>query len=200
MEGNKREISSNELLGVSDIKDNFLYTTDGYLICYISIGAINIDLLSEEEKGKYVENLSMSFVDDRKDFVHFSIPSQVNLDPLKEHIKRTYANTNYKPKRKGLNIMLKELMYLSTSGTNFEHQHFIKIWKKIGSNIKDTKRELLVRAEEFKERYNSLNIVCHLLKENDIIRIANLFGNPSQAAYSSISESDFYEMITQLGE
>ena len=194
------EMTSNELIGVLDIKDNFLYTTNGYLICYVSVGAINIDLLSEEEKSKYVENLSMSFMDDRKDFVHFSIPSQVNLDPLKENIRNLYMNTEDKPRRRGLNIMLKELMYLSTSGTNFEHQHFIKIWKKIGSNIKDTKRELIVRAEEFKERYMTLGVVSQILKESEIIRMANLFGNPAQAAYMRMSENDFYEMITQIGD
>lgn len=194
------EMTSNELIGVLDIKDNFLYTTNGYLICYVSVGAINIDLLSEEEKSKYVENLSMSFMDDRKDFVHFSIPSQVNLDPLKENIRNLYMNTEDKPRRRGLNIMLKELMYLSTSGTNFEHQHFIKMWKKIGSNIKDTKRELIVRAEEFKERYMTLGVVSQILKESEIIRMANLFGNPAQAAYMRMSENDFYEMITQIGD
>ena len=193
-------MTSNELIGVLDIKDNFLYTTNGYLICYVSVGAINIDLLSEEEKSKYVENLSMSFMDDRKDFVHFSIPSQVNLDPLKENIRNLYMNTEDKPRRRGLNIMLKELMYLSTSGTNFEHQHFIKMWKKIGSNIKDTKRELIVRAEEFKERYMTLGVVSQILKESEIIRMANLFGNPAQAAYMRMSENDFYEMITQIGD
>lgn len=192
-------MTSNDI-NVNDINDIYLYTKDNYLISYLAIGNINIDLLSNDEIEKLVYSLSMSFQEDRRDFSYFSLPSQVDLDPIKEYLRRVYASTENKHRRKGLNIMLKEIMYLSTSGTNFEHQHFIKLWKKIGTNLKDTQKELYIRANEFRERYKSVNISCEILKEKDIIKICNLFGNPSQAPYTSVDESSFYEKITQIGE
>lgn len=192
--------TANDLVNVKDIKDCFLFTKNGYIMSYLNLGSINIDLLSEEELETITQRQAMSFDGDKSNFDYFTLPSQVNLDPTKEYLKLKHQETESLGKRKGLNLMLREVAYLSTSGENFEHQHYIKIWKLIGSNLKDSQKELTIRINEFRERYLDAGIVCEILKENEIIKMCNLFGNPQQAPYMGIGAIHFYETFTQIRE
>lgn len=193
-----QEKTANDMVNVRDIKGIFLYTKDGYLICYLYIGSINIDLLSQEELEAVTQRQAMSFEGDKNNFDYFTLPSQVNLDPTKEYLKSRHQETEDLGKRKGLNLMLREVAYLSTSGENFEHQHYIKIWKKIGSNLKDTQKELTIRINEFRERYMEVGNACEILKETEIIKMCQLFGNPQQAPYMGIGSTNFYETFIQI--
>lgn len=199
-EMSSQQKTANDLVNVKDIKESFLFTQDGYIISYLNLGSINIDLLSEEELEAITQRQAMSFEGDKNNFDYFTLPSQVNLDPTKEYLKLKHQETDNLGKRKGLNLMLREVAYLSTSGENFEHQHYIKIWKMVGSNLKDTQKELTIRINEFKERYMAAGIVCEILKENEIIKMCNLFGNPQQAPYMGIGAINFYETFTQIRE
>ena len=191
--------TANSIVNVMDIDENFLYTKDGYLIGFLRLGNINIELLSMDELNIMTQRLAMSFEEDRQDFDYFTIQSQVNLDPNKDFLKEKHQETDDIGKRKGINLMLQEMTRLSTSGENFEHQHYIKVWKKIGTNVKDTQNDLRVRLGEFRERHTQAGIPCMILKDKDIIKMCILFGNPQQAPFigSTISR---YENITILSE
>ncbi|PNH18540.1 hypothetical protein B6K86_09150 [Lachnospiraceae bacterium] len=198
-----RQKSANAIVNVLDVDDYFLYTKDGYLIGFLRIGNINIELLSREELNTMTQRLAMSFEGDRQNFDYFTLPSQVNLDPNKDFLKEKHQATDDLGKRKGLNLMLQELTILSTSGENFEHQHFIRIWKKIGTNIKDTQNELTIRLGEFRDRYVQAGISCEILRGKDIIKLCNLFGNPQQAPFtgSNISRYESFPILDKgLGE
>ena len=47
---NTKEDSVQRFVNVIDIKDKFLYTRDGYIISYIQVPSIDINLLSEKRK------------------------------------------------------------------------------------------------------------------------------------------------------
>lgn len=192
-----RERNASDMVNVQDIDDIYLYTKDGYLITFLRIGNINMELLGKEELAMMTQRLAMSFEGDRDNFDYFTIPSQVDLDPNKDFLKKKYQQTEDIATRRGLNLMLQEMTRLSTSGENFEHQHLIKIWKKIGVNVKDTQNELKVRASEFRERYTQAGISCDVLKDREIIKLCNLFGNPLQAPFtgSSVSRFESYTML-----
>lgn len=197
-----RQKKANDIVNVRDIDENFLYTReDGYLIGYLRIGNLNIELLSTEELEIKTQRLAMSFEGDRKNFDYFTLPSQVNLDPNKDFLKRIHQETEDIGRRKGINLMLQEMTRLSTSGENFEHQHFIKLWCKIGTNIKDTQNELRVRLNEFKERYVQAGIPCEILKDREIIKMCNLFSNPQQAPFTggNISRYENFTIIKDRG-
>ena len=42
--------SCNDIINVKDIRNNFLYTKDNKIMCYIKIEPLNLDLLSNKEK------------------------------------------------------------------------------------------------------------------------------------------------------
>lgn len=189
--------TANDIVNVKDISENFLYTKDGYLIGFLKLTNINIELLSLEELDSITQRLAMSFEGDRNNFNYFTIQSQVNLDVNKTFLKEKHQETEDIGKRKGLDLMLQEMTRLSTSGENFEHQHYIKIWKKIGTNVKDSQNDLLIRLREFQERYALAGIPSTILKDKEIIKMCNLYGNPQQAPFTS--NPSRYENITIVG-
>ncbi|WP_347460405.1 hypothetical protein [Clostridium sp. DMHC 10] len=58
---NKEQKTANEFVNVKDVKERYLYTRDGYIIMYIKINPISIDLLSEREKKLYVRLSQQNF-------------------------------------------------------------------------------------------------------------------------------------------
>ena len=186
---------ANELVNVMDIDDKFLYTKDGYIISFLKIGNINMELLGRDELKSLTMRLALSFEGDRGDFDYFTLPSQVNLDPNKEYLWNKHQETEDVGQRKGIDLMLQEMTRLSTSGENYEHQHYLKIWRRIGTNIKDAQNEQYVRLTEFRDRYRMAGISCEIVKEREIIRMCNVFGNPLQAPFTSGKISRYGEAI-----
>lgn len=192
---NPKEITANELTNVKDIKGHFLYTKDGYVIIYLRVYPYNLDLVSKVERGAKTEALAASFSSDKKNFDYLSIPRELDLDEYKNFLSKAYQEeqeSKHSLGRRGiLRIMMKEAHMLSTSGENFEHQHFLKLWAYLGSNPQESKHNLLERAEEFRQRYDMAGIKCTILEETDIIKMCNLFGNSIQAAHETYENADY---------
>lgn len=186
--------TANEYTDIKDIKGNFLYRRDGYILVFLRVYSYNLDLVSTAERKGKVENLSASFGGDKKDFNYFSVPREMDLDDYKAYLSNAYQNeqdSKYSFGRRAiLRILLKEAQILSTSGENYEHQHFIKLWARLGKNPQETCHNLLERAEEFRQRYDAVGIKLELLDEVGIIKLCNLFANGQQAPYEVYTKED----------
>lgn len=193
----KQEITANELTNVRDIRGNFLYSKDNYMFAYLKIYFFNLELLGGDEKKVLTQKLSLSFEGDRNDFDYLTLPREIDLDDYKRFLKTHYQEQDSLGKRKILSIMIQEAAELSTSGENYEHQHFIKLWAKIGNNLRDTQKDLVSRLEDFRTRYEGAGIHCEILDEKEIIKLCNLFGNSQQVAYMT-NESMVYTAIPQI--
>lgn len=199
--GNKKEQTANEFTNVKDIKGNFLYSKDGYLFGYLRVYPYNLELLSKEERRIKTQNLSLAFDGDRKAFDYCAFPREIDLDDYKNYLKRQYQEElSDIGKRQILAIMIKEAAELSTSGENYEHQHFIKLWALVGKNINDTKHELAARLEEFKQRYETAGINSEVLGETEIIKLCNLFTNSQQVSYMAGIDNTVYTPMPKLKE
>lgn len=193
------DISLNELVNVKDIKGMYLFTKDGYVMGYLMIHRFNIDLVSRDELEAKTDAVSSSFDGDRKDWVYQSFPREANLDGYKEYLKKEYqSELEDVGKRRILGGMIKEAVNLTTSGENYDHQHYIKIWKKIGSNPTDAMQLLRERLEEFKARYEMMGVRTEILTYEKIVKLCNLYGNASQIPYEPISSNALYTPIPQL--
>lgn len=195
----KNEQSLNEFVNVKDIKGIYLFTKDGYVIGYLQIHHFPIDLVSEEELEARTDMGVSSYDGDRKDWIYQSFPREANLDGYKDQLKKSYqSEIDHVGKRRILGEMIQEAVKLTTSGENYDHQHYIKIWKKIGSNQMDSMQQLKSRLEEFKERYSLLGIKTEIIGYEEIIKLCNLFGNASQVPYEPISSNSLYTPVPQL--
>lgn len=188
--------TANELVNVKDIKNTFLYRKDGYVYCYLKVLPYNVDLLSQEEKRAKTNVLASDFGSDRKAFTYFTLPREIDLDGYKQDIKNAYMEemADLGTKRI-LQMMLGEATELATNGENYEHQHYIRLWKKQGSDIRDCEKELMQRAEEFVKRYQLVGIALQIANFDEIIKICNLFANPIQAVWDIVPDNNFYEPI-----
>lgn len=189
--------SIRDFVDAVDVSENFLYRKDGYIMAYLRVYSYNLNLLTKPERQAKTKNLSASFKDDRKDFVYFTLPREIDLDKYKGHLKNLYQEEMKLGKRHILAGMLIEATVLSTSGENFEHQHFIKIWRK-GKEKKTVETELLERIQDFRTRFAGAGINTEILEEPEIIKLCNLFGNSLQASYESTDKTAIYTPIMQI--
>ena len=190
-------LSARDFVDATDIKGIFLYRKDGYVLTYLRIYPFNLNLKSKPERQALTKNLSSSFNDDRKDFTYFTLPRELDLDKYKKLLKQKYSGELDIGKRHILSNMMLECARLSTSGENFEHQHFIKIWKK-GTDKINVEADLLERLTDFKTRYRNVGIECEILQEPDIIKLCNLFGNSLQASFENVDKNAMYTPMMQL--
>lgn len=190
------KITANQYTNVKDIREQFLYTKNGYLMCYVKVHKFNIDLLKREERRGKSNQLASSFEGDKKGFVYVSYPREIDLDNYKNNIKEHYQNEENIGIRNILQILLENANQLSTSGENYEHQHFIKLWSYIGRReLREVKQELLQRAVSFVKRYDAVGIRTEILNSAEIIKMCNLYGNAAQAPFD-VPVDNLYERMT----
>lgn len=193
-------MTANEFVNVKDIKGGFLYTKDRYVFGYIRIHTYNLDLLSLEERRSKTQVLSSSFGSNRKPFVYMSFPREIDLDIYKNDLKRRHGGEMTDVGRRHiLQEMIYEAVELATSGENYEHQHFIKIWEKLGTDGKEAESTLRTRLEEMRGNYEAVGIHAEILsREPDVIKLCNLYSNAIQAPYDRIGKNSRYEPLTMM--
>jgi hypothetical protein len=189
--GNKvestREQTANEFMDFRDVKGMYLYTNSGYIMCYLLVPYFNIDLLPAEEKMSRAKSLTANMTGDQKGFAYHTFPREIDLDKYKDLLKRKHQSEMGNIGIKHiLEEMIREALDLSSNGENYEHQHFIKLWQRIESDKMDAERALKLRAEEFQGRYNAVGIQVKIIKDQEILKMCNLYGNAIQAPYETL--------------
>lgn len=190
-----KNLSLNEFLNVKDIRGQILYTKDNYAIGFIKNNFFNLDLLSREEKRARTNSLTSSFMGDRQDFCYFTLPREVDLDNYKNFLKSEYKSETVPGTRKILEIMYKQSCSLSTSGENYEHQHYLKVWRKITHTEEKATQELIERMRDIVSWYKSIGIKLDILDEKEIIKLCNLFGNSQQAGFETVDNNFRMEQV-----
>lgn len=192
-------MTANEFTGVKDIRGCFLYRTDGYIMSYLRVYFLNLDLLSEADRHAKTEVLTRSFESENKNFVYEAYPREIDLDKYKNELKDRYKEElNHIGKRHILTIMLNEAIELASNGENFEHVHFIKLWTSPGRNRLDSEKELKDRLSDFQKRYAAVGVRTEILGEQEIIKMCALYGNAVQAVYDVPVNNLIYEQIGRL--
>lgn len=188
-EEDEEQKTANEFVNVKDIKDRYLYTRDGYIIMYIKINPISIDLLSEREKKLLCKTLTAELSSEQKSYKFLAVSRPVDISPLINEYTGIISNT---ADQKQKDLLRNEMLVMSNyalSGEVVERQFYIMLWEKYEEDIE---REISKRCYEFKSKLESGNIQCEILKQQDIVRLCNLINNP---AYTNIEDSEFEATI-----
>lgn len=189
---NKEQKTANEFVNVKDIKDRFLYTMDGQIIMYIKINPISIDLLSEREKNQLCKTLTAELSSEYKPFKFLAVSRPVDISPLINEYTQIISSTS---DQKQKDLLRNEMLVMSNyalSGDVVERQFYIMIWERYEDGIE---RDITRRCYEFVSKFESGNIRCEILKEQDIVRICNLVNNP---AYANVEDTEFEATIPIL--
>lgn len=188
--------SSRDFVDAADVRGQFLYRKDGYILTYLRIYPYNLELMGKAERAGVTNSLSATFKDDRKDWTYLSLPREIDMDKYKVNLKERYQQEMVIGKRQLLNMMMEQCAGLIMNGNNYEHQHFIGIWR-LGSVTERTKVEeaLSIRIKEFETRYRNVGIECEILQESEIVKLCNLFGNSIHASHELVDASTLYSPI-----
>lgn len=181
--------TANEFVNVKDIKDRYLYTRDNYIIMYIKINPISIDLLSEREKKLLCKTLTAELSSEQKPYKFLAVSRPVDISSLINEYTGIIANT---ADQKQKDLLRNEMLVMSNyalSGDVVERQFYIMLWEKYEEDIE---RDISKRCYEFQSKFESGNVHCEILKQQDIIRLCNLVNN---SAYSNIEDSEFQATI-----
>lgn len=189
---NKEQKTANDFVNVKDIKDRFLYTRDGQIIMYIKINPISIDLLSEREKKQLCKTLTAELSSEQKPFKFLAVSRPVDISPpINEYTQIISSTADQKQK----DLLRNEMLVMSNyalSGDVVERQFYIMLWEKYEDGIE---RDMTRRCYEFVSKFESGNIRCEILKEQDIVRLCNLVNNP---AYANVEDTEFEATIPIL--
>lgn len=181
--------TTNDFVNVKDIKDKYLYTRDGYIVMYLKIDPISIELLSEQEKKQLCKSLTAELSSEQKPFKFLAISRPVDISPLINEYTRILGTTS---DRKQKDLLRNEMLVMSNyalSGEVVERQFYIMLWEQYENSVE---RDISKRCYEFVSKFECSNIRCEILKQNDIVKLCNLINNP---AYSHIEDSDFEASI-----
>lgn len=195
---NSRQLRADDFTNVKDVKNCFLYTKDNYVIGYLLVSSFNIDLLPHEERRAKANRLAASFESDKKDFAYMSFFREIDLDGYKNDLKQRYRASDEIGSRHILEEMLLEATELSVNGQNFEHQQYIKVWSHIDREKKEAEEEVRTRLEEFRQRYFEVGIATKVIKDAEILKMCNLYGNTVQAPYDNIGNNLLYENVMKI--
>lgn len=184
-----KENSVQKFVNVIDIKDKFLYTRDGYIISYIQVPSIDINLLSEREKRNKANTLTAEFsaIDNILKFLAISRP--VDISPLLSEYQQIYSSTSNLKQKELLRFEMESITNFAMSGEIVERQFYIMIWEKYQKGIE---LDLNKRAIEIVSMFESALIKATILAEKDIIRLCNLINNP---AFVNLEETSVEQTI-----
>ncbi|KFN12261.1 MAG: hypothetical protein E7L01_02215 [Paenibacillus macerans] len=167
--------TAQQFVNVRDIHGHFLYTKDSYLLCYLRIFPISLDLLSLTEKRLLIRKLTAELSSIRFPFKFLAVSRPVDISPLINDLSSLLPAADATQKELLRHEVL-EMNALALSGEVVERQFYLAIWQK-----QDTggERELLEKAKRLVQHFEDAQVQAHLLKQQEIVRLCNLVNNPS---------------------
>lgn len=185
--------TAQEFIHVKDIKENYLYTTSGFVFAYVRIHSISMDLYSKAEKHLFIRQLTAELSDIPYPFKFLAVSRPVDISFVITEMQSMLKNADDKRKE----LLRQEILQMSgyaLSGEIVERQFYVSFWEKIGE---EGEKEVGKRAALFSEKFSGCGISCDVLGEKEIVRLMNLIHNPS---YIHLEDTEVSASIPFLKE
>ncbi|MEK4454039.1 hypothetical protein [Paenibacillus sp. FSL L8-0506] len=181
-----------QFVNVQDIRGNFLYTQDGWLLCYLRIFPISLDLLSASEKKLLIQKLTAELSSIRFPFKFLAVSRPVDISPLISELASILRAAD--PKQKELlRQEIAEMNNLALSGEVVERQFYLTLWQR----QENGERDLLEKAKRLVQHFEDGQVQAHVLKQHEIVQLCNLVNNP---AYTHLEDAEAKATIPFLRE
>ncbi|WP_202708506.1 hypothetical protein [Sporosalibacterium faouarense] len=177
---NENQKTAQEFVNVKDIHDRFLYTRDGQIIAYIKIHPISIDLFSDSEKEQISKVLTAELSSVQKPFKFLAVSRPVDITPLVNEYQSLLSETTDQKQKELLRHEIMEISNFATSGEVIERNFFIMLWSRYREGIES---DLIKECQEMIQKFESVNIHCDIIKEQEITRLCNSINNPAYIYY-----------------
>ncbi|NWL87841.1 hypothetical protein DMN77_09530 [Paenibacillus sp. 79R4] len=183
--------TAQQFVNVQDIQGHFLYTLDGWVLSYLRIFPISLDLLSLSEKRMLIRKLTAELSSIRFPFKFLAVSRPVDISPLITDLSSLLPSADSAQKEL-LRQELMEMNSLALSGEVVERQFYLSLWQRQGQG---GERELLDKAKRLVQHFEDAGVQAQLLKQQEIVRLCNLVNTP---AYSHLDQADPEEAIPFL--
>lgn len=183
--------TAQQFVNVQDIQGHFLYTLDGWVLSYLRIFPISLDLLSLSEKRMLIRKLTAELSSIRFPFKFLAVSRPVDISPLITDLSSLLPSADSAQKEL-LRQELMEMNSLALSGGVVERQFYLSLWQR---QEQGGERELLDKAKRLVQHFEDAGVQAQLLKQQEIVRLCNLVNNP---AYSHLDHADPEEAIPFL--
>ncbi|MGV2881743.1 hypothetical protein [Paenibacillus taichungensis] len=184
--------TAQQFVNVQDIRDHFLYTRDGWILCYLRIFPISLDLLSSSEKKLLINKLTAELSSIRFPFKFLAVSRPVDISPLISELVTAIPTAD--PKQKELlRQEIAEMNTLALSGEVVERQFYLILWQQQGSG----ERDLLEKTKRLVQHFEDGQVQAHVLNQHEIVQLCNLVNNPS---FIHLEDPDFSTSIPLLKE
>ena len=190
---NPREQTANEFVNVMDIKNNALYSKDGYVFAYIRVPPISRELMSETEQTVIIRNLAVELSTEQKPFKFFAISRPVNISGLVDDLTDSYMVAETPQQKELLKNDIDTINGFALSGDVVERQFYFIIWEKYYDGVHE---DLLKRAEEFCIKLSSVQKDSAVLCDSEIVQLCNLYANPG---YSHFEDGNIIPSVPLMG-
>lgn len=182
----------NEEINIKDIKNNFLYTNDNKIMCFIKIQPLNLYLLSKKEQKLIIRQLSAELSSETKEMKFFSIARPVDVADLIDDLQEKANNCLDQIQKGLLKKHINETIRLTFTGEAVERQNFLIIWQEMNDYAE---KDLLKRGMELVNKFANCNIKCEILQEQYIIQLCSGFTNMNFAFKEDSDYEDYMPMI-----
>lgn len=170
------KLFAQDFVNIVDVRDRFAYSKNGYVYMYLKTAPIDVSLMSSREQISLTKQLTAELSSDKDILKLICVSRPVDIGPLMNDYNNRYMDSN-DPVQK--NLLKQEMLNMNDyafSGDVVERQFFWHLWHKREDGAENT---LNKRAYELISKFNSCQIKCDILNEQDIYRLYNLFNNPA---------------------
>lgn len=182
--------TAQDLTNVIDIDDNnnLLYTADNNILSLIKIESVSLDLMSDTEKKIVGENLTTALGKYGGSWKFIAVSRPVDTKPLIDRYNHLCRQTESTIRKNLLRNAAKTMELLSLGGEVTERQFYFILWNKYKDNatINDFIKKRALFVNELSEAKAKVDIV----KKPEMIRVFNLYFNPSVLNYESYDDED----------
>lgn len=194
--GTKEEgtmVSAQDFINVRDIVGHVLYTRDGYCMSYIRLQPPMSSLWSRRDKRMRTNTLTAEASKDQKPWKLTAVSRPMDITQLVNQYQQLRDETEDPVRKKILKQEMSNLQGKVGGGEAVERQFYIQIWEPCKEHVEE---ELLERARQVAAIYESIGVVCQILKKPDIIRFCNLVHNPAYINIEDTSSEPAFTMLT----
>ena len=184
--------SCNEEINILDIKNNAIYTRDGYVIMALKLNSINIQLFSKRELNQKVKEITNELATDLKELKFLSISRPVDVTDLVEKLREILSRSDIQKQKNLLKQNIRETLRLTITGEVVERQNFITIFDK---NSDMVEKELLKRAMDLTNKFGNCGIKVDILNEQELIQLCNSTLNIN---FAFREDNEFEEKVPYL--
>lgn len=184
-------LSVNEFLRIKDIRDDLLYTTDGYIFSYLQVFPQNTTLKTYNEQAQIALNLASEFSTESSPFSLFLTNRPVDVTKMTDY---QIELMNREPDTQIQSLLaqrIEGLNALANSGIALEEEIYIKIWVRDKEGAED---ELFSRKNRLSSELLNAGFKTKFLSEKDLQQLCDTFTNPN----SSTQESQDYYHIAYM--